>query len=228
MPLLSDLGTHTKDDPDREVALSEPLEKHLRGSLTPLRPARPTTAIHQRVQALIDTSRAGSEKVAQAVETGGAKVDGLSHKLDTVATVLGSATQLGQRLNDLEVRLFKVEQRRDTPPTVPGESGIPPADLTDDHVVCLRAITQIDTLLLDKDKGKDTDELNKHLRRKSNEDLARKAHDIFTRWAAREDWEALYADVATLGDVPARIVASFRLRARVLQNDFQDNAQQIA
>lgn len=215
MPLLSDLGKHSKDDPARSPALPAPLEEQLRASAAPLRARPPTTALHKRVQALIDTSRAGSANVAAAVEQSSVKVEVLGSKLEGIAT--GLATAFGGKLLELEKRVGQLETGKfQAPGGGAGESNIPPvASLTEAQLICLRAITQIDAQLLDKDM--DVDELTRHLHDKSHDGLGREALRLLTTIHQEGLWNDLCDPVTDLNEVPRRIWGSQHLRQIVLQ-----------
>lgn len=215
MPLLSDLGKHTKDDPALSAALPTPLEEQLRASAATLRARPPTTALHKRVQALIDTSRAGSANVAAAVEQSSAKVEVLGSKLEGIAS--GLATVFGGKLLELETRVGKLETGKlQAPGGTPGQSQIPPvASLTEAQLICLRAITQIDAQLLDKDM--DVEELSRHLKTKSSDGLGREALRLLTTIQQQDAWNDLCQPVTDLNEVPRRIWGSQHLREIVLQ-----------
>jgi hypothetical protein len=212
------------------VVLSEELAQQLRASLPSPARGTPTTALHQRIQAFIDTTDRGSAKVAEAVSISGAKVEGLGTRIGDIAVELGSAARVGQRLDDLDQRLKKVELRDSTPVggQTPTESGIPPAaPLSDAQVTCLRAITQIDAQLLDKQVT--SEELTKHLHKKFTDRLGQEALAVFELIAEGETWKSLCAPVQTLQEVPARILKSLRLRNTVIQRpDLQDSAAKTA
>jgi hypothetical protein len=215
MALLSDLGKHKKDDPAKGVTLSGDLQKQLRADLLSQRDGKPTTVIHQRVQALIDTSRTGSEDVAKAVTLSGEKVEDLGLKLDGLAQSMGNASALGGRIDQLELRLKAVEGGR--PPLTGGNGSYAPSGvLSEDQMLCLRALTQIDAQLVDKKTS--PDELSNNLSAKSKEPLALSALGLLREIDEDQTWLNLCAPVQSLDQVPSRIDLSYYLRGVVLRS----------
>jgi hypothetical protein len=155
--------------------------------------------------------------VAKAVTQSGSKVEGLGAKLDSLALAMGDTARLSDRVLKVEERLKAVEDGRPSQvPSTDGTSYTPPGGLSEPQLLCLRALTQIDAQLVDKQAT--PDELTEHLHSKSTETLGQTALGLLQEIGEDRFWGLLCAPVQNRSEVPARVALSYYLRGVVLRS----------